>query len=92
MVYSWMRPPSRSCLRIAPAGGVETGRAGGRGSGVEAERAGRPMAVVVLSELAQHAVQVTAVGDQQPVEALPSDGADESLSDRVCLVLQSSCG
>jgi len=43
------------------------------------------MAVVVLSELAQHAVQVTPVGDQQPVEALPSDAADESLSDRVCL-------
>ena len=51
----------------------------------EAERAVRPMAVLVLSELAQHAVQVTAVGDQQPVEALPSDAADESLSDRVCL-------
>ena len=53
--------------------------------GCEAERAVRPMAVLVLSELAQHAVQVTAVGDQQPVEALPSDAADESLSDRVCL-------
>ena len=53
--------------------------------GCEAERAVRPMAVLVLSELAQHAVRVTAVGDQQPVEALPSDAADESLSDRVCL-------
>src|ERR1039458_7617067 len=97
MVYSWMGPPSRSRLRIAPAGGGGTGRAGGGGSGgagpcgrggfggCEAERAVRPMAVVVLSELAQHAVQVTPVGDQQPVEALPSDAADESLSDRVCL-------
>jgi hypothetical protein len=41
------------------------------------------MAVVVLDELAQHALQVSAVGDQQPVKALPSDGADESLSDGV---------
>src|ERR1035441_6029048 len=98
MVCSWMRPPSRSRLRVAAAGGGETAvLAGGGGGGwrrrcwraglggCEAERAVRPMAVPVLSELAQHAVQVTAVGDQQPVEALPSDAADESLSDRVCL-------
>ena len=81
-----MRPPSWSRLRIAPAGGVGTAPCWRAGfGGCEAERAVRPMAVVVLSELAQHAVRVTPVGDQQPVEALPSDAANESLSDRVCL-------
>ena len=33
IAYSWMRPPSRSCLRIVAAGSVGTGGFGRRGSG-----------------------------------------------------------
>jgi hypothetical protein len=36
-------------------------------------------------EAQQHALEVAAVEDQQPVEALGADGSDESLGDGVCL-------
>jgi hypothetical protein len=35
----------------------------------------------MLDEDAQHALEVAAVEDQQPVEALGADGSDESLGD-----------
>jgi hypothetical protein len=39
----------------------------------------------MLDEDAQHALEVAAVEDQQPVEAFGADGSDEPLSDGVCL-------
>src|ERR1035437_2959499 len=62
-------------------GGWGGGGSGGRG----AERAVRPMAVVMANELGQHVLKVPAAGDQDPVQALASDGAHEPLGDRVCL-------
>jgi hypothetical protein len=41
--------------------------------------------VVVIDERSQHPLEVPAVGDQDPVEALSADGADEALGDRVGL-------
>ena len=52
---------------------------------LELERAVRPVGVVVLDVDAQHALEVAAVEDQQPVEAVAADGADEALGDGVCL-------
>jgi hypothetical protein len=52
---------------------------------LEPECAVRPVDVVMLDEDAQHALEVAAVEDQQPVEALGADGSDESLGDGVCL-------
>jgi hypothetical protein len=49
----------------------------------EAERAVWPVAVVVVDELVENVLQVSAVGDQHPVEALSSDRSDESLRYRV---------
>jgi hypothetical protein len=43
------------------------------------------MAVVVLDELVENVLQVPAVGDQHPVQALPPDRANESLGDRIRL-------
>src|SRR5664280_2781976 len=57
----------------------------------EAERAVRPMAVVVVNELAEDVLQVPAVGDQQPVEALASDRSDETLRYRVGLGCADRC-
>ena len=51
----------------------------------EAESAVRPMSVVMVDELAENMLQVLAVCDQQPVEALASYGADEPLGYSVCL-------
>jgi hypothetical protein len=51
---------------------------------LQLERAMRPLRVVV-DEHTQDALQVTAVKDQQPVEALDADGSDEPLGDGVCL-------
>jgi hypothetical protein len=39
----------------------------------------------MLDEDAQHAFEVAAVEDQQPVETFGADGSDEPLGDRVCL-------
>ena len=41
------------------------------------------MAVVVVDEDAEHALEVPAVEDEEPVEALRADGADEALCDRI---------
>jgi hypothetical protein len=41
------------------------------------------MAVVVVDEDAEHALEVPAVEDEEPVEALRADGADEALGDRI---------
>ena len=45
----------------------------------------RPLGVVVVDVGVEHALEVTAVEDQQPVEALRADGSDEALRDRVRL-------
>ena len=47
--------------------------------GTSAERAVRPLTVVVLNEHAQDPLEVTRSEDQQPVETLHSDGAHETL-------------
>ena len=43
----------------------------------------RPLAVVVLDVVAQDALEVAAAEDQQPVEALLAERADEALGVRV---------
>jgi hypothetical protein len=45
----------------------------------------RPLAVVVVDEDADDVLKLAAVEDQQPVQALGTDGADEPLRDRVRL-------
>jgi hypothetical protein len=44
----------------------------------------RPLAVVVVDVGAEHAFEVTAVEEQQPVQTLGAYGPDEALRDRVC--------
>jgi hypothetical protein len=44
-----------------------------------------PVRVVVIREHAKHALQVSAIHDQEPVEAFRADGTDEALGDRVRL-------
>jgi hypothetical protein len=39
------------------------------------------MAVVVLDELVEHDLKVTPVDDEHPIEALPTDSADETLGE-----------
>ncbi len=51
----------------------------------QVERAVRPVAVVVLDEDAKHALEVPPVDDEEPVETLGPDGADEALGDRIRL-------
>ena len=51
----------------------------------EAERAMRPMSVVVVRESAEGAFELAAARDQQPIEALSTDGTDEALGDGVRL-------
>lgn len=51
----------------------------------EFERAMRPLVVVVVDGDAQHAFEVAAVKDQQPVQTFRADGSDEALGGRVCL-------
>jgi hypothetical protein len=46
----------------------------------EVKRAVRPAAVVVVDEDAKRAFEVPSVEDEEPVEALRADGADEALS------------
>ena len=45
----------------------------------------RAVAVVVVGEDAEDALEMAPVRDQQPVEALGAGGADEALGDRVRL-------
>ena len=45
----------------------------------------RPVDVVVVDVDAQDALEVAAVDDQQPIQALGADGSDEALGDGVCL-------
>ena len=45
----------------------------------------RPVRVVVIHEYAQDTFEMIPVHDQEPVEALRADGADEALGDRVRL-------
>ena len=42
-----------------------------------------PVAVVMVDEDAEHPLEVAAVEDQEPIEALRSDGADEAFGDCV---------
>src|SRR6266540_1924381 len=49
----------------------------------QVECAVRPLPVVVVDVDTQHAFEVAAVEDQQPVEALGAHGSDEALGDRV---------
>jgi hypothetical protein len=42
-----------------------------------------PVAVVMVDEGPEHPLEIAAVEDQQPVETLGSDGADEPFGDRV---------
>jgi hypothetical protein len=51
----------------------------------ELEGAVRPVDVVVVDADAQDAVEVAAVDDQQPSQALGADGPDEAPGDGVCL-------
>jgi hypothetical protein len=52
---------------------------------LELEGAVRPLAVVVVDVDSQHAFEVTAVQDQQPVKTLGAHGPDETFGDRVRL-------
>jgi hypothetical protein len=45
----------------------------------------RPVLAVVVDEDAEHALEVSLVDDEQPVETLRACGADEALGDRVRL-------
>ena len=65
---------------------AEIGAVGARGcGGVAPERAVRALAVVVVDEHLQHALEVALPADQQPVEALAANGAHEAL--RMCVGL-----
>jgi hypothetical protein len=44
-----------------------------------------PVAVVMVDEDHKHSLEMAAVEDQQPVETLGSDGADEAFGNRVRL-------
>ena len=45
----------------------------------------RPVGVVVVGVDAQDAVEVPAASDQEPIEAVAADRADEAFGERVCL-------
>ncbi len=45
----------------------------------------RPMAVVVIDVNVQDALKLLAAADQEPIEAVASDGADPAFGERVCL-------
>ena len=49
------------------------------------QRAVWPVHVVVIREHAKHALEVSTIHDQEPVEALRADGADKALGDGVRL-------
>ena len=54
--YSWMRPPSRSCLRIATVARLPWAAGVPRLGRGELERSVRPLGVVMVDELAKHAL------------------------------------
>jgi len=45
----------------------------------------RPVGVVVVGVDAEDALELFAAGDQEPVETVAADGADEAFGERVCL-------
>ncbi len=45
----------------------------------------RPVGVVVVDVDAEDALELLAAGDQEPVEAVAADGADEAFGEGVCL-------
>jgi hypothetical protein len=45
----------------------------------------RPMAVVMVDIDAQHLLELSPADDQDPVEAVPADGADPAFGERVRL-------
>jgi hypothetical protein len=47
------------------------------------DRIHEPYAVVMVDEDAEHPLEMAAVKDQEPVQTLDSDRADEALGDRV---------
>ena len=49
----------------------------------QAERAMPPVNVVVVDVGAQDMFELSAASDQEPVEAVPADGADPALGERV---------
>jgi hypothetical protein len=51
----------------------------------EFERTMRPLPVVVVDVDAEHAFEMSAVEDQQPVKTFRADAADEAFRDRVGL-------
>jgi len=51
----------------------------------------RPVQVVVVDEDSEHVLEVPPVEDQEPVEALSADSADEALCDRVRLRRSHRC-
>ena len=55
----------------------------GLGRGELSEGAVRPGCVVVLQVFGQHSSQMVLIDDQQLVEELPSQGADDPFADRV---------
>ena len=65
---------------------VQHAQAADRGIGwLQIEGAMRPVRVVVVDKDSEHALEVASVHDQEPVEALGADGADETLGDRIRL-------
>jgi len=65
----------------------EVDRSGWPGAGLSgcelAEATVRPGGVVMLQVLGQHLAQVVLIDDQQPVEKLAAQGADDPFADRV---------
>ena len=45
----------------------------------------RTLAIVVLAVAVQHLLKVSTAEDQEPVEALRADGADEAFGVGICL-------
>src|SRR5215467_7448920 len=50
----------------------------------EVQAAVSPMSVVMIDEFGEDALEVTRIQDQQPIEALGTNGADESFCDPIC--------
>src|SRR5512132_2224154 len=57
----------------------------GRFGREQRESAVRALVVVMREIDAQHSLEVASAEDQQPVETLAADGANEALRERVCL-------
>src|SRR5438034_9648075 len=51
----------------------------------QTESSMRPMAVVMVDIDAQHLLELSPADDQDPVEAVPADGADPAFGERVRL-------